>query len=78
MRWAPDGIRVNGVCPGAFPNPTVQQTYPDFIDRLAAKAPIGLIGRPEEIAGAVVFLASDAASFITGQIVVVDGGWTVL
>ena len=78
VRWAPDGIRVNGICPGAFPNLTVQETWPHFTKRLADKVPMGRIGRPEEVVGTVVFLASDAASYVTGQIIVVDGGWTIL
>ncbi|MBN1642040.1 MAG: SDR family oxidoreductase [Anaerolineae bacterium] len=78
VRWAPDGIRVNGICPGAFPHPSVQETHPRFAKRLAAKVPMGRVGRQEEVVGTVVYLASDAASYVTGQIIVVDGGWTVL
>jgi NAD(P)-dependent dehydrogenase (short-subunit alcohol dehydrogenase family) len=78
VRWGPDGIRVNGICPGPFPNPTVQQNHPEFVKRLEAKVPLGRIGRQDEVVGAVVFLSSDAASYITGQILVVDGGWTVV
>lgn len=67
---------MNGVVPGPFPNPAVQKEHPGFIERLAGKVPLGRIGRPHEMAGAVVFLASDAASYVTGQILAVDGGWT--
>jgi NAD(P)-dependent dehydrogenase (short-subunit alcohol dehydrogenase family) len=77
MSWARDGIRVNGVAPGPFPNPRVQESHPDFIARLAQKVPLGRIGTAGEIAGAVVFLASDAASYVTGQCLRVDGGWTI-
>lgn len=77
VSWAPEGIRVNGVSPGAFPNPMIQKAHPDFVKRLANKVPMGRIGKAEEIVGAVVFLASDTASYVTGQIIVVDGGWMV-
>jgi NAD(P)-dependent dehydrogenase (short-subunit alcohol dehydrogenase family) len=76
VHWAPRGIRVNAVVPGAFPNEATQEKDPEFIRRLAARAPLGRIGTPREIAGAVVFLASDDASFVTGTTLVVDGGWT--
>ncbi len=74
--WAPRGIRVNAVAPGPFPNPAVQASDPAFIERLAGQVPLGRIGRPEECAGAVAFLASDDASYITGQTLAVNGGWT--
>ena len=76
VAWAPYGIRVNGVAPGAFPNPKVQEDHADFVKRLADKVPMGRVGRAEEVAGAVVFLASAEAGYVTGQILVVDGGWT--
>jgi NAD(P)-dependent dehydrogenase (short-subunit alcohol dehydrogenase family) len=76
VHWAPRGIRVNAVVPGAFPNASVQRQDPEFIGRLALRAPLGRIGTPREIAGAVAYLASDEASFVTGTTLVVDGGWT--
>jgi NAD(P)-dependent dehydrogenase (short-subunit alcohol dehydrogenase family) len=75
--WAGRGIRVNAVAPGPFPHPGLQAADPEFVRRLALKVPLGRIGRPEETAGAVVYLASDEASYVTGQTIVVDGGWTV-
>jgi NAD(P)-dependent dehydrogenase (short-subunit alcohol dehydrogenase family) len=77
VAWAPDGIRVNGIAPGPFPFPELQESDPDFAKRLAQKVPLGRVGRAEEIVGAVVFLASDAASYVTGHTLVVDGGWTI-
>ncbi len=76
VHWAPRRIRVNAIVPGAFPNPATQAADPAFIERLAGRAPLGRIGTPAEIAGAVAFLASDEASFVTGTTLVVDGGWT--
>ena len=76
--WGSRNIRVNAVVPGPFPHTALQQQEPAFIDRLAAKVPLGRIGRRDEVAGAVVFLASDEASYVTGTTIVVDGGWTAL
>ncbi len=70
------GVRCNSISPGPFPNPAVQQGHPEFVERLAKKVPLGRIGRPGEIAGAVAFLLSDAGSYINGVNLPVDGGWT--
>jgi gluconate 5-dehydrogenase len=72
---ASKGIRVNSISPGAFPNKEVQENK-KFISNLKRKIPLGRIGEPEDLAGAVVFLASDASSYVTGSNIVVDGGWT--
>jgi NAD(P)-dependent dehydrogenase (short-subunit alcohol dehydrogenase family) len=77
VSWAKEGIRVNGVAPGPFPNPKVQEENPEMMTRLEEKVPMGRMGQPSEIAGTIAFLASDAASYITGQIIAVDGGWTI-
>ncbi len=74
--WASDHIRVNAISPGPFPRPDTDQRNPGFVPRLEAKSPMGRMGRPEELKGAVVLLASDAGSYITGQNLLVDGGWT--
>jgi NAD(P)-dependent dehydrogenase (short-subunit alcohol dehydrogenase family) len=71
----PYGTKVNCVTPGAFPSEKVQANA-EFIAALGAKAPLGRIGRPEELQGAFVFLSSPAASYVTGHNLVVDGGWT--
>jgi NAD(P)-dependent dehydrogenase (short-subunit alcohol dehydrogenase family) len=72
---APHGIRVNAISPGPFPGPTVEMAA-DFVAELTARVPMQRIGRPEELCGAAVFLLSDAASYVTGHNLVVDGGWT--
>ncbi|MEZ4863607.1 MAG: SDR family oxidoreductase [Caldilineaceae bacterium] len=74
--WAKDNIRVNCIAPGPFPTDKTQANLPAFIQRLDTKSPMGRMGRPEELKGLVVLLASDAGSYITGQNILVDGGWT--
>jgi NAD(P)-dependent dehydrogenase (short-subunit alcohol dehydrogenase family) len=73
---APKRVRVNAIAPGPFPIPSTHGEDNQFMTRLREKVPLGRVGNAEEITGAVVFLASDAASFITGTNIVVDGGWT--
>jgi NAD(P)-dependent dehydrogenase (short-subunit alcohol dehydrogenase family) len=70
------GIRVNSIAPGPFPNSEIEPGIPRFYEKLAEKVPIGRIGRPEEVAGPVVFLLSDAAAYVNGANLAVDGGWT--
>lgn len=74
--WAQHNIRVNAISPGPFPKDETIQQQPEFIERLEQKVPMGRMGRPHELKGAVVLLASDAGSYITGQNLLVDGGWT--
>jgi NAD(P)-dependent dehydrogenase (short-subunit alcohol dehydrogenase family) len=73
---APYNVRVNAIVPGPFPYPWSQGADKEFVDKLASKTPMGRVGQAHEIAGAVIFLASDAASYVTGTQIVVDGGWT--
>ncbi len=72
--WARDGVRVNCLSPGPFPNP--QSAPAALIERLSRHSPVGRPGYPEELKGAIVFLASDASAYVTGQNLTVDGGWT--
>ena len=70
-------IRVNAITPGAFPSKEVQQNI-DFIEKLSQKTTLKRIGNPEDLKGAIVFLASNASSYITGQNLIIDGGWTIM
>jgi NAD(P)-dependent dehydrogenase (short-subunit alcohol dehydrogenase family) len=74
------GVRVNAVAPGVVETPLTRQIKddPDWYRAYATKGALGRWARPSEIAGAVVFLASDAASFVTGACLAVDGGWTAI
>jgi NAD(P)-dependent dehydrogenase (short-subunit alcohol dehydrogenase family) len=76
----PRGVRVNAVAPGVVETPLTAQikASPEWYDAYAAKSALGRWARPEEMAGAVVYLASDAASFVTGSCLLVDGGWTAI
>ena len=71
--WARDSVRVNCLSPGPFPGPLAAV---ELVERLVAKSPMRRMGVPIELKGSVVFLASDASSYMTGQNLIVDGGWT--
>jgi NAD(P)-dependent dehydrogenase (short-subunit alcohol dehydrogenase family) len=74
--FGPRKIRVNAISPGPFPAPAVGQADPDFVERLGGRTALGRIGQPLELTGPLIFLLSDASSFVTGANLVVDGGWT--
>jgi meso-butanediol dehydrogenase/(S,S)-butanediol dehydrogenase/diacetyl reductase len=75
--WARDGIRVNAVCPGFTRTPmAIGQMTPELEAAVSRRVPLGRMFEPAEIAGAILFLASDLASAMTGAVLPVDGGWT--
>lgn len=79
LDYAKQNIRVNAVCPGVIHTPMVDRFTgqdPKVLEQLVAAKPMGRVGQPEEIAETVLFLCSNAASFITGQAIAIDGGWT--
>ena len=78
IEWGPYQIRVNTICPTFIRTPLTQSTFdnPDRKEWIESKIKIGRIGEVEDIMGAVVFLASDASSMVTGSALMVDGGWT--
>lgn len=80
--WADDHIRVNAIAPGPVPNPGAPtnancERYDEFIERLTERTPLHRVGTPSDFKGPVLFLASDASAFMTGQTLFVDGGWSV-
>jgi 2-keto-3-deoxy-L-fuconate dehydrogenase len=83
MDHATDGIRVNCVCPGRVETPFVKARLKEYADpaaayrEMAGSQAIGRMGRPDEIAAAVLYLASDQAAFVTGTALLIDGGWSM-
>jgi NAD(P)-dependent dehydrogenase (short-subunit alcohol dehydrogenase family) len=78
VEYSGEGVRVNAICPGVIDTPMVQRSADtgDGIDMAIAATPIGRLGQPPEIGDAVVWLCSEDASFVTGEAMVVDGGYT--
>jgi len=81
--WGKDGVRANAIAAGPFSNTesetsnSVKKDDP-FLEKLKVRTALGRTGHPRELAGALVYLASDASSYMTGQAIVVDGGWTMI
>jgi NAD(P)-dependent dehydrogenase (short-subunit alcohol dehydrogenase family) len=78
VQWARKGVRVNAIAPGWFPSEMTAEMFADpasmtFLER---NAPMARGGRPDELDGALLYLASGASSYVTGQVLAVDGGWT--
>jgi NAD(P)-dependent dehydrogenase (short-subunit alcohol dehydrogenase family) len=78
LDYAPTGVRINAVCPGVIQTPMIDRVLerdPAMAAALTAMEPAGRLGRADEIADAVIWLCSDAASFVTGQAIAIDGGF---
>lgn len=71
--WAGDNVRVNCLSPGAFPGEAAGR---EMVERLCQKNPMKRMGQPWELKGAIVFLAAESSSYMTGQNLTIDGGWT--
>lgn len=70
-------IRVNAVCPGVIDTPMVHDALShEVLEAIVAQTPVSRVGTPEEVASAVVWLCADGAAFVTGQAIIIDGGWT--
>lgn len=79
-QWARRGVRVNGIAPGFFKSEMTEEMFSDerSMSWLRKKTPAGRPGEVEELYGAVIYLASDASTYVTGQTIAVDGGWTAV
>ena len=80
VEWAKYNITVNAIGPAVFETELTVDSIelPGFMDLIAAYCPAGRLGKPGELDGLAIYLASDASSFCTGQLICVDGGWTAI
>ncbi|MGC9320355.1 MAG: SDR family NAD(P)-dependent oxidoreductase [Armatimonadota bacterium] len=78
FEFGPSGITVNAICPGTFETEMTSDMLqdPDFREKIRSQVPLGRVGRPEDLAGLAVYLASDESSYMSGSIIDIDGGWT--
>lgn len=79
LEWAPNGIRVNAIAPTFIRTELTESTLskPGWAEELLSRIPLGRLGNPDDVAGAVVYLFSDEASLVTGHVLTVDGGYTI-
>lgn len=78
VEWAPHGVRVNAIAPSPIDTPLVRAVLdaePEYRQRVVENVPLGRMGEPEEVADAVLYLASDASALVTGTVLPVDGGY---
>lgn len=78
VEWAPFNINVNAIAPGFFPSEMTEGIFrdPHYLEYINKQTPLGRTGNPDDLKGAVVYLASPASDYVTGQTIFVDGGWT--
>ena len=79
VEWAPFKVNVNAIAPGFFPSEMTEVIFREsrYTEYITKQTPLGRIGKPDDLKGAVLFLASPASDFVTGQTIFVDGGWTI-
>lgn len=78
FEFGPDAITVNAICPGTFETEMTSEMLedPDFREAIQTQVPLGRVGRPQDLMGLAVYLASDESGYMTGSIIDIDGGWT--
>lgn len=79
VEWAPFKVNVNAIAPGFFPSEMTEAIFrePRYLEYITKLTPLGRTGHPEDLKGALVYLASHASDYVTGQTIFVDGGWTI-